>query len=133
MSANKYGIPEDEWALRDDTVYALLREQARLGRVTTYTEVNVVMAQRSGLRTLDFGSANERAAMGGLLGAAARRSNAEHHVMISSIVLYLNENDAGPGFYELALALGYFPDPLSADQRLKFWSSQVAETHAAYF
>lgn len=132
MRNNKYGIPDDEWDLRDDHLYEFLREQARLERLTTYTEVNTVLARRTGLRPLDFGSANERAALGGLLGASVDRSHADHGVMISSIVLYLNENDAGPGFYDLAVELGYISKPTSADQRLVFWQSQVAATYAAY-
>ncbi len=52
--------------------------------------------------------------------------------MISSIVIYLGENDAGPGFYKLAEEYGLLRWGASADQRLAFWSGEVAATHERY-
>ena len=71
--------------------------------MTTYTELNTVLRQRTSVRTFDFDLDSERAAMGELLGEIVQleRPNFEGH-MISAIVIYLNENDAGGGFYALA-------------------------------
>lgn len=46
-----------------------LLEQARLGRMTTYTELNTVLRQRTTGRIFDFDLDSERAAIGELLGA----------------------------------------------------------------
>jgi hypothetical protein len=44
-----------------------LVERARLERVTSYTEMNTVVAQRTGIRKFDFDQESDRAAMGHLL------------------------------------------------------------------
>ncbi|GAA2721523.1 hypothetical protein CAE01nite_00550 [Cellulomonas aerilata] len=52
--------------------------------------------------------------------------------MLSAIVIYLNENDAGPGFYRFAATLGLLPSGASKDQRLTFWLGQVGRIHDHY-
>ena len=49
-----------------------------------------------------------------------------------SIVLYLNENDAGSGFYRLAVDLNLLTPKPTADQRLVFWAGQVKATYEYY-
>lgn len=68
------------------------------------------MAERGsalGPRPIDFGLDRDRSAMGALLGEVATQVHAEVGALVSSIVIYLNENDAGTGFYGLARELGY--------------------------
>ncbi len=43
--------------------------------------------------------------MGELLGQLSERSFGQARLLISVLVQYLNANDAGPGFYELASVL----------------------------
>lgn len=52
--------------------------------------------------------------------------------MLSAIVIYLNENDAGPGFYRFAAAMGLLRPAASKDQRLDFWLRQVHLVHNHY-
>lgn len=50
--------------------------------------------------------------------------------MVPSIVIYLNENDAGAGLYRLAASIGLISPKANADERLAFWADQVKEAHA---
>ncbi|MCP9986556.1 hypothetical protein LUX01_07460 [Streptomyces sudanensis] len=102
-----------------------LVERAQLRKVTTYTEMNSVLARRTGLPGFDFGQADERAAMGHLLGLVVERDYPESGLMISALVHYLGANDAGPGFYRLAQQLGLLPKNSSATARLEFWIGQI--------
>ncbi len=52
--------------------------------------------------------------------------------MLSAIVIYLNENDAGPGFYRFAAAMGLLRPAASKDQRFDFWLRQVHLVHNHY-
>lgn len=127
-----WGRDESEW---NELVYVtteFLAEQARLQRTTTYTELNSVLQRRTGAHPFDFSKDGDRAAMGALLGEVARAQLPTVGALISSIVLYLNENDAGGGFYRLATDLKLLPPQPTADQRLVFWSSQMATTYAHY-
>jgi hypothetical protein len=54
------------------------------------------------VREFDFYLDGERHAMGELLGQLSERSFAQAGLLISVLVQYLNANDAGPGFHELA-------------------------------
>ena len=47
-------------------------------------------------------------------------------------MLYLNENDAGSGFYRLATDLKLLGAKPTADQKLTFWSSQMNATYDYY-
>lgn len=52
--------------------------------------------------------------------------------MLLAIVAYTDGNDAGPGFYSLAAQLGLLPNTATADDKLVFWSGQVAKVHELY-
>jgi hypothetical protein len=82
--------------------WEFLNAKARLERTTSYTEMNTVLARRTGVREFDFDLDGERRAMGELLGQLSERSFAQAGLLISVLVQYLHANDAGPGFYELA-------------------------------
>jgi hypothetical protein len=115
-----------------ETAVRFLEEQARLGRTPSYTEVNSALARRGGHRSFDFDQDGERAAMGELLGQVTQQKYDEVGAMLSAIVIYLNENDPGLGFYRLASALGLLRPGPSKDQRLDFWARQVALVHNHY-
>jgi len=48
--------------------------------------------------------------------------------MISALVIYLDANDAGPGFYQLAQDMGLLPRGASRQEREAFWVQQVKKT-----
>src|SRR5437660_1861723 len=109
MAANSptpYGRTESEWETLTDAGLRFLIEQAQMERTTTYTELDSVLHRRTGLRRFDFALDLDRAAMGYLLGLIVERERPESGHMISSIVIYLDENDAGSGFYRLAQSYG---------------------------
>ncbi|WP_231640671.1 hypothetical protein [Nocardiopsis sp. NRRL B-16309] len=127
-----YGRAEGEWEELIEETVTFLEEQSRLERLTSYTELNSVLVRRTGQRAFDFSSDADRAAMGHLLGAAVERTRSEVQAMISAIVVYLNANDAGTGFYKLASELGELsPNPSSA-QKEAFWAGQVKKVHSYY-
>jgi hypothetical protein len=127
-----YGRSQHEWAELLNEGYAFLQERARLGKDSTYTEMNAVLARRTGQLEFDFGLDRDRAAMGQLLGDIVARDRPTSGVMISALVLYLNENDAGPGFYRLAQNLGVLSRTASTQQKWDFWVQEVVRVHAAY-
>lgn len=127
-----YTRDEVEWDELVEEAIGFLSDQARLARLTTYTELNTVLAQRTGQRPFDFSQDSGRAAVGSLLGSAVDRTLAESGAMLSSIVIYLNANDAGPGFYKLATELGLLTPQASTVQKEAFWTSQVKQVHDHY-
>ncbi|WP_304454771.1 hypothetical protein [Nocardiopsis sp. YSL2] len=127
-----YGRTEGEWEdLLEETV-TFLEEQSRLERLTSYTELNSALVRRTGQRAFDFSSDADRAAMGHLLGDVVERTRSEVEAMISAIVVYLNANDAGTGFYKLASELGELTPNSSRAQKEAFWASQVKKVHNYY-
>jgi hypothetical protein len=52
--------------------------------------------------------------------------------MISALVIYLNENDAGAGFYRLAQQYGVLSAKPNPRERDKFWACEVAAIHDHY-
>lgn len=52
--------------------------------------------------------------------------------MLCAIVLYLNDNKAGPGFFKLATELGELAPGASADDEFAFWVGEVKTIHEHY-
>ncbi|WP_159448506.1 hypothetical protein [Demequina sp. NBRC 110052] len=123
---------DDDWSVRQDEAYHFIASQATLQRQTSYTELSAVLARRTGLRHLSFALDRDRAAMGELLGSVARRSFDDRDAVLSSIVLYLNENDAGSGLYALAIELGLLDTSWPKQRRWELWVQHVAKTHSAF-
>lgn len=130
LPALKYGRGDEQWNELEEAGLAFLCERARLERVTSYTEVNTVLAQRTGHRRFDFDQDSERAAMGYLLGRISDREFGRTGVLISAIVCYLDANDAGPGFYKLAQERGLLPRGQSRSRQWEFWVAHVAKVFA---
>lgn len=125
MPADAYGRTSGEWTSLTSACSAFLVERAKLGRTTSYTELNAALTRRTGLRPFDFSRADERAAMGHLLGLVVNETFPTTGLMLSAIVLYLDENDAGTGFYALATELKLLPSRATDAQKLDFWAGQV--------
>lgn len=129
---SRYGRDQAEWDELEDAGLEFLLERVRLERVTSYTEMNTVLAQRTGHRQFDFDQESERAAMGQLLGRISDREFGRTGLLISAIVNYLGANDAGPGFYKLAQARGLIPRGLPRSQQWEFWAAHVGRVFTAY-
>jgi hypothetical protein len=127
-----YGREDSEWCQLVDAGLAFLVERARLRKVTSYTELNTTLARRTGARPFDFEQDGERRAMGALLETIGERNRPESGVMITALVNYLDQNDAGPGFYAYAQRIGLLRKGASADERLDFWAGQVGAVHTHY-
>jgi hypothetical protein len=128
-----YGRADEEWDLLVEAGRQFLIERARLRKVTTYTELNAILVRRTGCRAFDFERADERAAMGQLLGLIVERDQSldpsEPPLMLSALVHYLGANDAGPGFYELAKQLQLLSMSASKAEKEVFWIKQVNRLH----
>jgi hypothetical protein len=127
-----HGRDEAEWAKLVHACSTFLIEQAKLRKTTSYTELNKVLSRRTHAREFDFNQDGERHALGVLLEEVGERTRRESGPMITSIVVYLGENDAGPGFYEYAKRIGYLRKGAGSDEKLEFWTGQVSATHNHY-
>lgn len=127
-----YGRDDHDWERLTEAGLAFLIERARLEKMTTYTELNATLCRRTGLREFDFEQDSERAAVGHLLGLIVDRNRPTTGLMISALVQYLNANDAGPGFYALAVEYGLLPRRPSALAKQEFWVGQVKALYALY-
>ncbi|GAA1658143.1 hypothetical protein ACFQY4_17325 [Catellatospora bangladeshensis] len=127
-----YGRSEDEWITLTEAGQEFLVERARLARTTSYTELNTTLVRRTGLPGFDFGREADRAAMGQLLYRVVAANRPQTKLMISALVIYLNGNDAGSGFYALAQQLGELPQRATATAKEEFWIGQVKALYAYY-
>lgn len=123
-----YGRSDDEWDRIVDDTMMYLSDQARLKRIVSYSDLNSALA-RQGHIPFDFDLDRDRTAIGVLLGDAVHRSIGDSGVMLSAIVVYIDRNDAGPGFYKFATQLGLLPSTAAADDKIAFWSQQVNAVH----
>jgi hypothetical protein len=128
-----YNRSKSEWAgmeaaRRDFLVSRALKPHP----ITTYTELNAVLAHRTGQPPWNFDLQTDRAAMGELLGRLTERSFAETKdrpkggLMISALCMYLDQNDVGRGFYGKAAELRLIPaENLRKDAKDAFWIKQM--------
>lgn len=132
-----FGRDDLEWDRLVEAGTAFLVERAKLGRTTTYTELDAALVRRTSLRGFDFSQVEERAAIGELLGRIVRAdightAYADGPLMLSALVIYLNGNDAGTGFYALATDLGLLGPGASKEARERFWVGQVKRLQDHY-
>jgi hypothetical protein len=126
----RYGRTDEEWGTLEAAGREFLVSQARLQRTSSYTEMNTVLARRTGVREFDFDLDSERHAMGELFGQLSDRSFSQTRLLISVLVQYLNANDAGPGFYDLAQRKNLLQPHPSKDDKLVFWVRHLQDVHA---
>lgn len=127
-----YGRDEHDWAELTTAGLRFLQERARLGRLTSYTELNQALVQRTGLRAFDFDHEDERAAIGHLLGQISEVSYHQTGLLISALVPYLNANEPGSGFYKLAVRMNLIRRGLSSAACQEWWAMYVGRVFAAY-
>ena len=128
-----YGRTEVKWAALEAAGWDFMIDRARQPYpVTTYTEMNAVLAHRTGQPPWNFDLQADRAAMGVLLGRLTDRSFAETKdrpggsLMISALCMYLDQNDVGQGFFGKAAELRLIPsEHMSKDAKDAFWIRQM--------
>jgi hypothetical protein len=79
-----YGRSDDEWDRIVDDAVDFLADQARLGRVVSYSDLNSALARR-GHVPFDFAIESVRNAVGAILGDATQRTLGESKTMLSAI------------------------------------------------
>ena len=134
----RYGRTEHEWQELEQAGWDFLKTKAaeRRGDAThdptvSYSDANEELAARTGQRAFDFGQQAGRAAMGYLLGRISRnRSWPVSQLLISALVRYHAEADAGPGFFNLAREVGLIHSSISDLERLEFWLRHVRQVQA---
>lgn len=128
-----FGRDAPQWDELIDVGLSFLIERARLQVTSSYTELNNVLANRTGQPEFDFTFPEQRAAVGHLLGQITRRHRRTpgcEDLMLSAVVQYLNDNDAGPGFYALATELEMMNPGSSPAERKRFWNEQLIAVFA---
>jgi hypothetical protein len=92
--------------------------------------MNTVVHRRSGLTPFNFELDHDRAAMGYLLSRISELDRPTSGRMITALVIYLDENDAGPGFYRIAQEYGLLRT--SEQEKFEFWASEVTAAYEHY-
>ena len=115
-----------QWILR---VREFLLERLRLDRTTTYTEVNTVVANRLGVALLDFSNPADRDEMSRILREVVILDQRETGTqrLLTAIVIYLDSNEPGPGFFALGVELGLLASNATRDERLEFWATSARD------
>lgn len=70
--------------------------------------------------------------MGHLLYLIVERNRPVSNLMISTVVIYLNANEPGTGFYVLAHDLDLLQRNAFGGESLDFWPQQVTALHEFY-
>ena len=120
---NTHGRTTEQWEELIAVASDFLKKVARLKRITTYTDLNRELEAKASQPSFDFSSPEGRNAMGDLLGDV---------VMLSALVMYLNENKPGAGFYNLAVYLGLLAPDASSEEKEEFWVEQSRAVYSAY-
>ncbi len=125
-----YDRSEAQWEELEAVGWDLLQDSAL--KLTDYTQLNQDLSRSTGQPAWNFHREGHRAAMGELLGRLADRSFAEGGLMISALCKYMNENDAGDGFYKKALKLHLIPQALYRNKvaRWEWWADHVGKVQA---
>jgi hypothetical protein len=126
-----YGRSEADWRQLVAEGQDHLEDLAAHRADTTYGEMNTELSRRTGLRPFDLDQAQERKAMGELLGEISDASYEENGVLISALV---HHQDGGPGggFYDFAERKGLIPAGLRQLARWEWWIGHVTAVHNAY-
>ena len=128
-----FGRTELEWEELEAVGWNLLL--ACRVSLTNYKDLNHDLARLTGQPPWNFSSPADRDALAELLGRLADRSYSEcvaagrEPVMISAVCKFLNENDAGDGFYRKALQLNLITQAKYKDKlgRHGWWATHVGK------
>jgi hypothetical protein len=133
-----YGRTELEWQELELAGWDFLKAKAAEHRgdaahdpTVSYSDANLELAARTGQPAFNFDQQADRAAMGYLLGRISRNRNwPVSRLLISALVRYHGEADAGPGFFNLAREVGLIHGSVSDLERLEFWLRHVRQVQA---
>lgn len=125
----RYGRDPEEWVTLVDETLRLLRATARERGALTYSELNLRLAEDTGLRTFDLRTDVGRHAIGSLLEDVTRLDYPQSGVMLSALVTLKGQADVGHGFYSLAQELGLLGAKASPEDKEAFWVGQVSQSH----
>ena len=70
--------------------------------------------------------------MGYLLGRILELDRPTSGRMITAVVNYLDQNDAGPGFYRIAQEYGLLRKNASEQDKFEFWAREVTAVYEHY-
>lgn len=128
----RYGRTNEQWQELINAASESLKRTAKLRRDTNYTALNHEICRATGQSAFDFANAADRAAMGELLGDVVDATFDEHEVMLSALVMYIDQNRPGPGFYHLAASRGLLDADATPTQKEKVWIEQFNRAIDAY-
>ena len=116
----KYGIPQDEWDKVKEQVRQILIERARVRGLIPYSElVGQIQAVRFEAHDIRLFH---------LLGEISSEEDAARRGMLSAVVVHKHgDMQPGPGFFELAQALGRDTSDI-----LKCWVEELRKVHAQW-
>jgi len=101
--------------------------------MTTRTELNAGLVERTGPAGFDFSRQDGRAAMGHLLGLVVERdAPTGSGPMLSALVHYVGGSGAGAGFYALARQPGLLRQGAPTYERTAFWVDQLNQLYALH-
>lgn len=128
-SVRLHGRTLEEWDLLRDAAREHIQMVARGRGLTHYSELNLAIAEDTGLRPFDFAQPSERTAIGALLGEISEETHAEAGIMLTVLVVQQATGQLGGGFYKLAAYLGLMPPNPTPEQKLQ---AQVYLTNQVY-
>ncbi|MFF5110465.1 hypothetical protein [Streptosporangium sp. NPDC000509] len=131
-SMYKYSRDEETWDQLTEAGLEFLVERAQTPGETSYEDLNNALTQRTGLPGFDFGRADERAAIGYLLGLIVEKNYPETKLMISALVTHKGGADPGGGFYALATQFGLLRPNASKSEKDAFWVDQYIRVQELY-
>lgn len=132
---NTHGRSTEQWEELIAVTADFLKTVAKNKQRTTYTDINREIETETSQPSFNFASAEDRNAMGDLLGDIVMRTYDEHpghKLMLSALVVYAQENRPGIGFYNLAVYLGLLAAGATELEKEKFWYDQINNVHSAY-
>jgi hypothetical protein len=130
-----WGRDELAWARLVDTAYEIVIEQCRLGRLIDYSELSLMLHERTGEEPFRFEFERDKAAIGQLLYEVAERGRADHpelDIVLSAAVVLKGQDGPGDGFFRYARDRGYIASAKTPDERIAFWLSQWSKCQVAY-
>lgn len=122
-----YGFEPAPWDQAVSAGYAYLAEVAGRAAITSYQEFSAQVFDRAGFRV----SPND-AALGGLLAAVARRSQAAKSVILPAVLLSTDQGQPGTGFFAFAREIGLLDKRAKQDAKFEFWAEHLTMVFAAY-
>ena len=99
-------------------VYEKLKEVARAGGITNYTEVGKICG-------LNMESPADRNEIAAILDDINKHERQQDRLMISALVVRQDKNMPGAGFFECARGLGRY----QGSDDLVFWAHELTELH----